>query len=245
MTASGHAYPRETHRARTLEGIRESWWLMGIGAGCLALSVSFATSKAYEGSSRFPLWELLLALGLIAVVGSLVAAFVPEEIVRPSAGRRARVPAPRARTLPADDDEAEAPGAFPSEAEPSERPARRAEPWAGRPVELPNASAPELPAEGTSSEEALLELDRLAEQLVPRRRTQAAQPILPPSRTSREKGRDRAEGLCGSCGRRLEAGAGASCAGCGASLCDFCFDGLSPPPCPSCATGGGPRTVRP
>jgi hypothetical protein len=42
-------------------------------------------------------------------------------------------------------------------------------------------------------------------------------------------------GDCGGCGRPLPPGDDDQCPQCGAGLCRVCFEGLEPPPCPSCA----------
>jgi hypothetical protein len=254
---SGAASEPAGSRRRSAEwgvGFRESLWLYAIGLACLFLAGSFLATRTQAGSSHFPLWELLLALGIIALAGGVLATFIRDEPGPPR--RSARTPtAPEDEATEVDEPPEPSTGeGSDEEAEPesSRTPARTSgepeEPVAPQVVRPPRPFPTRGPGDPSGSVEAIEEIDQLVRDLRPR------VPVVRPPVSPRSGRPARAEAgssarsrggtgeRCGSCQRPLMGGAPLRCEGCGSALCDYCFDGLAPPPCPSCAETGSVRS---
>ncbi|MCI4318375.1 MAG: hypothetical protein L3J96_07535 [Thermoplasmata archaeon] len=252
--------------------IEESLGLFIVGGVCCFLGVYYISSGARFGSSRLPIWELFVALGIVGLVGGFLSMAAEEDAdgTRPRALGR---PTPH---VVLDEPELEAvpsdrPEASPSP-QPSPEPSGEIEPG---PDPSYSSEEPILrdrydPDVATSVEDALAELDGVERSLgegprvrVVDRPDRALRPAgasnFTPRSSSLSGGGIRASpttavaappamgapprtaGECGGCGREPLGSNGSECPGCGSRLCQACWEGFDPPPCPSCADLRSPR----
>jgi hypothetical protein len=252
--------------------IEESLGLFIVGGVCCFLGVYYISSGAKFGSSRLPIWELFVALGIVGLVGGFLS-MAAEEDADGTPPRALGRPTPH---VVLDEPELEAVRSEgPEESplpEPSPEPSEEIdpEPDPSYRSEEPIRTERYDPDVATSVEDALAELDGVERSLGegPRvrgadRTDRALRSAGPSHITARSaalsSGEIRASpptaaaalattgapprtaGECGGCGREALGSNGSECPGCGSRLCQACWEGFDPPPCPSCADLRSPR----